>query len=86
MQYETAIRREDKELFVYGDLWEDGVGYWETWSDTGTMFEVKHEPEFSIVELYDEQGAIVPLNTLTPVEVYNILDIFTQDYWDRVLS
>ena len=85
MEYETNIRRDDQELTVYGELWDDGVGFWDKWGDTGYTFEVQHEPEFSIVELYDSTGGIVSLSTLTPPEILVIIDIFTQDYWDNVL-
>ena len=85
MEYETNIRRDDQELTVYGELWDDGVGFWDKWDDTGYTFEVQHEPEFSIVELYDSTGGIVSLSTLTPPEILVIIDIFTQDYWDNVL-
>jgi|TARA_R110000751_G_scaffold75047_1_gene151409 hypothetical protein len=85
MDYETNIRREGSELTVIGQLWEDGAGLWDTWGDTGTTFEVQHEPEFSIVELYDENDEIVSLSTLTPKEILVIIDMFTQDYWDHIL-
>jgi|TARA_R110000796_G_scaffold13828_3_gene44661 hypothetical protein len=85
MEYETNIRRDDQELTVYGELWDDGVGFWDKWGDTGYTFEVQHEPEFSIVELYDSTGGIVSLSTLTPPEILVIIDIFTQDYWDNIL-
>jgi hypothetical protein len=85
MEYETNIRRDDQELTVYGELWDDGVGFWDKWGDTGYTFEVQHEPEFSIVELYDSTGGIVSLSTLTPEEILVIIDIFTQDYWDNIL-
>jgi|TARA_R110000796_G_scaffold7986_10_gene26814 hypothetical protein len=85
MDYETNIRREGSELTVIGQLWEDGAGLWDTWGDTGTTFEVQHEPEFSIVELYDDNDKIVSLSTLTPKEILVIIDMFTQDYWDHIL-
>ena len=85
MGYETNIRRECRELTVIGQLWEDGAGLWDTWGDTGTTFEVQHEPEFSIVELYDDNDKIVSLSTLTPKEILVIIDMFTQDYWDHIL-
>tara|TARA_R110000744_G_scaffold22953_1_gene58342 strand:+ start:337 stop:594 length:258 start_codon:yes stop_codon:yes gene_type:complete len=85
MDYETNIRREGSELTVIGQLWEDGAGLWDTWGDTGTTFEVQHEPEFSIVELYDDNDEIVSLSTLTPKEILVIIDMFTQDYWDHIL-
>ena len=85
MGYETNIRREGRELTVIGQLWEDGAGLWDTWRDTGTTFEVQHEPEFSIVELYDDNDKIVSLSTLTPKEILVIIDMFTQDYWDHIL-
>ena len=85
MDYETNIRREGREFTVIGQLWEDGAGLWDTWGDTGTTFEVQHEPEFSIVELYDDNDEIVSLSTLTPKEILVIIDIFTQDYWDHIL-
>lgn len=85
MSYETNIRRGEQEFTVYGELWEDGVGLWDKWGDTGYTFEVQHEPEFSIVELYDEEGDTVSLSTLTPKEILVIIDIFTQDYWDHIL-
>ena len=85
MDYETNIRREGSEFTVIGQLWEDGAGLWDTWGDTGTTFEVQHEPEFSIVELYDENDEIVSLSTLTPKEILVIIDMFTQDYWDHIL-
>jgi hypothetical protein len=85
MDYETNIRREGSQLTVIGQLWEDGAGLWDTWGDTGTTFEVQHEPEFSIVELYDDNDEIVSLSTLTPKEILVIIDMFTQDYWDHIL-
>tara|TARA_R110000782_G_scaffold107111_1_gene195501 strand:- start:4563 stop:4820 length:258 start_codon:yes stop_codon:yes gene_type:complete len=85
MDYETNIRREGSEFTVIGQLWEDGAGLWDTWGDTGTTFEVQHEPEFSIVELYDDNDEIVSLSTLTPKEILVIIDMFTQDYWDHIL-
>ena len=85
MGYETNIRREGRELTVIGQLWDDGAGLWDTWGDTGNTFEVQHEPEFSIVELYDDNDKIVSLSTLTPKEILVIIDMFTQDYWDHIL-
>jgi len=85
MEYETNIRRHDGEYIVYGELWDDGAGFWDNWGDTGYTFEVQHEPEFSIVEMYNEEGETVPLTTLTPKEILVIIDIFTQDYWDHIL-
>ena len=85
MDYETNIRRHDGEYTVYGELWDDGVGFWDNWGDTGYTFEVQHEPEFSVTELYNKDGKPVPLTTLTPKEILVIIDIFTQDYWDNIL-
>ena len=85
MDYETNIRRGREELTVYGELWDDGVGLWNSWGDTGRNFEVEHEPEFTIAEIYDDENNVVSLNTLTSREISVIIDIFTADYWDHVL-
>lgn len=86
MQYRVYIRRDYEELEVYGELWDDGAAEWDTWGDTGTTFEVIHNPEFNICEMYDEDGEVVPLDTLTPQEIYNIIEMFTQDYWDTYIE
>lgn len=85
MEYSCDIRRGREELTVYGELWGDGVGLWNSWGDTGRNFEVEHEPEFTIAEIYDDENNVVSLNTLTPREISVIIDIFTADYWDHVL-
>ena len=85
MEYSCDIRRGREELTVYGELWDDGVGLWNSWGDTGRNFEVVHEPEFTIAEIYDDENNVVPLNTLTSREISVIIDIFTADYWDHVL-
>jgi hypothetical protein len=84
-EYMTEITKDNRLVTVYGELWDDGVGYWDSWGDTGQTFEVQHEPEFSITEAYDaETGVSIPLTELTPSEVYCIIEIFTSDYWDHI--
>ncbi len=81
MDYRTYIRRDKQELEVFGQVWDDGSGYWDD-----HHFIVDKEPEFAITELYDnEDREIVKLTTLTPEEIQVILDMFTQDYWDQIL-
>lgn len=85
MEYSCDIRRGKEELTVYGELWEDGEGLWNSWGDTGRNFEVENEPSFEILEIYNDENKSVSLNTLTSREIRVIIDIFTADYWDHVL-
>jgi hypothetical protein len=85
-EYRTEIRKNNKTVIVYGELWDDGSGYWDDWNDVGELFEIEYQPEFAITELYDERTmAVIPLDRLTPQDVYCIFEIFKYDYWERVL-
>jgi len=85
-EYTTEIYRHGYAFIVYGELWEDGSGFWDEWDDTGKNFEVTHEPEFTITEVYDEMDMRpVLLVSLTPMEVYCIIDAFTEQYWDQYI-
>lgn len=85
-EYKTDIRKNNKTVIVYGELWDDGAGYWDDWNEVGDLFFIEYQPEFAITEVYaDKTGAIIPLDMLTPTEVFCIFEIFTYDYWERVL-
>lgn len=86
MEYKTEVYRDDQCLQVYGELWEDGSGYWDEWDDTGRNFEITHEPEFSITEVYlADTMQPIRLTSLTPKEMYCIIDAFTEQYWDQYI-
>ena len=81
MEYRTYIMRGTKELEVLGEVWQDGVGYWDD-----HQFVVERVPEFAITEVYDNaKQKELDLKSLTSKEILCILDMFTQDYWDQIL-
>ena len=81
MEYKTYIMRGTKELEVFGEVWQDGIGYWDE-----HQFVVERVPEFAIVEAYNNDSRkAVALKSLTSKEILCILDMFTQDYWDQIL-
>ena len=81
MEYRTYIMRGTKELEVFGDVYQDGIGYWDE-----HQFVVERLPEFFITEAYNNDSRkAVALKSLTSKEILCILDMFTQDYWDQIL-
>jgi len=81
MEYRTYIIRGTKELEVFGEVWQDGIGYWDD-----REFVVERVPEFAITEAYNNDSRKeVALKSLTSKEILCILDMFTQDYWDQIL-
>ena len=81
MEYRTYIMRGTKELEVFGEVWQDGIGYWEE-----HQFVVERVPEFAITEAYNNDSRkAVDLKSLTSKEILCIFDMFTQDYWDQIL-
>ena len=81
MEYRTYIMRGTKEIEVFGEVWQDGIGYWEE-----HQFVVERVPEFAITEAYNNDSRqTIDLKSLTSKEILCILDMFTQDYWDQIL-
>ena len=86
MQYETEIRKDGRKYLVIGELWDDGVAYWDNWGEIVEHLVIQEDPEFNICEMYDNENNIIPLTTLTAQEIYNIIEIFTIDYWDKLIE
>jgi hypothetical protein len=81
MDYRAYISRGKQELEVFGEVWDDGSGYWDDHE-----FVVERAPEFAITEAYkNDSREAVDLKSLTSNEILCILDMFTQDYWDQIL-
>lgn len=81
MEYITYISRGKQELEVFGEVWDDGSGYWDDHE-----FVVERAPEFAITEAYNNASReTIDLKSLTSKEILCILDMFTQDYWDHIL-
>lgn len=59
MQYTTYIERNGVELEVVGELEFPGEGYWTTWEDTGTTFEIEKDPSFCDIYAEYPDGTIV---------------------------
>jgi len=86
MQYEIEIRKDGRNYVVTGELWDDGTAYWDSWGEVAEHLIIEQDPEFNICEMYDREGNIIPLTDLTPEEIFNIIEIFTIDYWDKLLE
>jgi len=85
MEYEVTFKRVGQEVTVYGTLYAEGEGRAIYEPDEITELDVSLDPEFLLEEAYDQDDEAVSLQSLTVLEKSVIVEIFTQDYWDRTI-
>lgn len=78
--YRGYIERNGEEFEVTAELYDEGYGYSDYWSDTGYSFEIEKEPTFNKFYAEDEDGK--PLD-LTEEEISRVTAQMREHYWEN---
>ena len=79
MSYTAYITRDGIEYEVSAELYEGGLGYLDSWKDTGRNFEIEKNPIFHEFYVEDRDGVEL---ILTPHELISVNGQLIERYWD----
>lgn len=78
--YRGYIERNGEEFEVTAELYDEGYGYSDYWSDIGYSFEVEKEPTFKKFYAEDQDGNSF---ALTVEEISRATDQMIKQYWEN---